>query len=275
MLAEFEEKQYEQLMNHELCWRFPILYYTPGQVLEGTLGFDAGMWSNNPSLRRFFPDFLPFKNISLRDLANFYNIHSDHFPKIKCNIFVQYKRSDHLKDSRASEWPSWEKPYFRYDINPHQQGELNNLQSRAGSRALVLYAAPAFISLKELWRYKRNTELVDYSNFCEAIKLNSHGRYSFVQPGSFGKAHSEEEHVENKPLEHIIQEKLNLEGHSFKENLMYISKDMSGSFDSNHVLRDLYQETLEAAEEIDQIGIDLLKINIFCMYTNTTMMMLR
>jgi len=55
MLAEFEEKQYEQHMNVELLCKYNTSnLFAPGQCLENSLGFDVALYSCNRKFWRYF-----------------------------------------------------------------------------------------------------------------------------------------------------------------------------------------------------------------------------
>lgn len=56
---------------------------------------------------------------------------------------------------------------------------------------MVTYAAPAFISLAELFQHTAAGTLVSETNFVEAANLNSHGRYTYASAGTNGIALSE------------------------------------------------------------------------------------
>ena len=77
-------------------------------------------------------------------------------PDIRANIFFQYKRSEYLVTSQASEWAHWMRPYFRYDIYPEQQALLEHLNSKFQQSVLILYAAPALQDVNELVDYHCN-----------------------------------------------------------------------------------------------------------------------
>ena len=209
MKCEFEEKQYEQHLNNELLHRKHLLY-DPGQVLEGRLGFDAALYSRNLQFWRLFDDFpfvpfFPGLRIGRRrpgiQLCREWWSHLDqslpYFPSFKFNVFVQHKRPEHLTVSSAKEWSHWNKPYFRFELTPHQQNALEQLETHAQNRAIVVYGSPVFVKLADLWRAIEDQRLIERSNFCQPSKLSGHHTYSFADPGRVGKAHSEAEDIES------------------------------------------------------------------------------
>lgn len=94
MRCEFEEKEYEQPLNYELGKQN---VWSPGQVFESIVGFDAAIISNNPEFWKLWQT----RGLSLGRQG----IHLDWqiwemveerwksktFPKLKFNLFVQHK----------------------------------------------------------------------------------------------------------------------------------------------------------------------------------------
>ncbi|QDV73062.1 hypothetical protein [Botrimarina mediterranea] len=212
MDCEFEEKQYEQHLNNELLSRKHLLY-VPGQVLEGKLGFDAALFCRDRRFWELFDDFRFFGHFRFIRRLWYASSRSGvqlsvdwwreldqalpYFPRFRFNVFVQHKRPDYLVASSAGEWDQWNRPYYRYKIMSHQQKALEQLETLAGSKAIVVYASPAFAKLGELWSAVNNRQLIEKSNFCQPRKLSGHHAYSYVEPGRVGKAHSDAEDVES------------------------------------------------------------------------------
>ena len=93
MKCEFEEKQFEGLLNYELmCGR--NFLYVPGQVTEGLLGFDAGIFSTHSKFWGYFVN-LPRQGISISKTW-WQNLEQDleHFPPFKYNLFIQHKNAN-------------------------------------------------------------------------------------------------------------------------------------------------------------------------------------
>lgn len=209
MLAEFEEKQYEQHLNNSLL-RDKRLLFPPGQVLESHLGFDAALFTVHPKFWRHFPfhyeEFYWFwrkapKGARLpRELWKELGHMLDDLPKFKFNAFIQHKRPEYMSATRAAEWKSWESPYYRYRLIPHQQEALSRLEKIISKDGVVVYACPAFHKLNELWNVVKRDEIVDKSNFCQAGKLDGHKVFTFQKPGNSGIAHSEPEEIESYNL---------------------------------------------------------------------------
>ena len=194
--SAFEEKQYEGPMNMQLLagsYRF----FAPGQVLEATVGLDAAMWTDNkvfwavwsgaaggPPLAGAVPRPAWWSGATLS---------AAQLPPFALNLLVQYKRADRMLRPNAREWPVWKQKYYRYQVDdpPGQLPALSVCATALGAQGLVLYAAPAFHTLPDLWKHVQAGELVQHSNFVEATKLVGHRRWTFPQAGKFGIAHRE------------------------------------------------------------------------------------
>jgi hypothetical protein len=155
MNCEFEEKQFEQHLNFELLGRRNLLY-VPGQVLENTLGFDAALFTRNIHFWRLFElgylRRVPHLTGLRIDNGWWRNLDQeiDMFPDFKCNVFIQHKRPTYLTTAHSKEWSHWKKEYYRYDLTPHQQLALEQLEDKIGNKGIVVYASPAFSKLTNL-----------------------------------------------------------------------------------------------------------------------------
>jgi hypothetical protein len=220
VLAEFEEKTYEQHLTFELIGG-RNLFFPPGQVLEGKIGFDVALLTKNRSFWKNFPNvwgpwwyeilfhYPPGTGIP-RKLWQELQRNIEYFPKFKFNCFIQAKRPEYMIGFHASEYSSWNKPYFRYDLNSSQQNALEFLAQETNKKALVIYACPTFYTLSDYWKIQPQKEgLIRNSNFCEVEKLKGnppHHRYSFTEPGNKGVAHSDPEPIESIPLDQALEE---------------------------------------------------------------------
>jgi hypothetical protein len=211
--AQFEEKTYEQHLTFELV-HGRRLFFPPGQVLEGVIGFDVALRTSDRTFWNLFPQMSPWwrrlfsmhppgmrlSNKWWKELED----EIEHFPRFKFNCFVQAKRPSCMVGSNAAEYSYWKKSYFRYDTFSSQQQALESLAQRTIGKALVVYACPAFHTLDKLWRAIHSGQLVKQSNFCEIAKLKGHSRYSFITPGNSGVAHSEPTPIESTPFEQAL-----------------------------------------------------------------------
>lgn len=199
-LAEFCEREYESNFNEQIT-KLHKFIWTPGQVQEHFLGFDAAFLSNSQLIFDLFPaPHFPPLGIwpSPDDWQDYFNFADQHFPPFCFNLFVQHKRPVFIGSPRGKEYTHWRHPYFRYDIDPNQQACLEKLETFSGSDALVTYACAAFHTRLELWDHVFRSTLIRSSNFVRPADLNGHDRYSFDAPGSKGLSTSEPEIVENQ-----------------------------------------------------------------------------
>ncbi|HFC8842572.1 TPA: hypothetical protein ACFU1W_001103 [Neisseria oralis] len=191
MNAEFEEKTYETYFNFELARQYPI-FFPPGQVCEGWLGFDVAFYIESATFRSY-P--LRRKNYLNKLLCQIQNL-----PKqMKANCFFQYKRPIFLANSKAKEWMYWSRPYFRYKICNRQQKLLENIKAKLNN-SLVLYASPATVSMDELFHFYENSEIIDNSNFTAVERLSNHHVNTYIRSGNFSIACSEMEEIRSLNL---------------------------------------------------------------------------
>lgn len=150
MNAEFEEKTYEIYFNIELAKQYPI-FFPPGQVCEGQLGFDAAFYIASATFHSY-----PLRG---KNYLNKLPCQIQNLPKqMKANCFFQYKRPIFLTNSKAKEWMYWRRPYFRYKICNRQQKLLENIKAKLNN-SLVLYASPATVSMDELFCFYENSKI--------------------------------------------------------------------------------------------------------------------
>jgi hypothetical protein len=202
MKSNFEEKTYESYFNNELDRKSKV-FFPPGQVLEGSLGFDSSSFSKNRKLWRqlgypywFHPDF---EGAPLREVADemecFLGRQINNIPNMKANILFQYKRPEFIASKSGKEWEHWNKPYFRYDIYKEQQVILNQIHEKFNSKILVVYASPCTNNINELILLRK--DIIKHSNFAKAVDLNEHHKNTYVKSGTYSIACSEPSIVES------------------------------------------------------------------------------
>jgi hypothetical protein len=192
-IAEFEEKEFEQTLNGQLC---PSgLMWPPGQVLEEVVGFDVALhtvhavfwaargYATPPQGAVILPAWWPLVPASVF-------VHRAP-PPFAVNVFLQHKRPERLSRSSASEWSSWNAAYFRFWITDHQQAALDACTTALGQNGLVAYASPAFHTRADLFGHIQNQSLVANTHFAPAANLSGHGRYTYVDAATPGVAHSD------------------------------------------------------------------------------------
>ena len=230
MRAEFREKTYEAYFLAELARRTSILY-APDQLDEAFLGFDGAFFLPVAELRPWLPytrrrrwELLAGFPVSAID--HFADELNDRLPPFRFNLFVQYKRPHYMMRASAAEWPSWSRPYYRYDTTPHQQELLERVALSAGRRAATVYAAPAFWTSKSLFEFAKTNSIDASSNIVSVGLLNGHGRFSFSDSGNFGIAHSEPVNIESPAFERILAEGLESEGLPFTRHVKTLSEQI-------------------------------------------------
>ncbi len=239
MRTGFEEKTYENYFNAELDKRSSV-FFPPGQVQEGLLGFDSSADSRNRLLWRrlgypfwFFPHF---SGIELReiadDLENWLNEVINDIPQIRANLIFQYKKPEFMLTGNSKEWNHWNEPYYRYDIYQHQQSILNRIDNKFGDKVLVVYASPQARNITELVRLKTSNNIINSSNFKKASDLNGHRRNTYISSGTFSIACSEPEKIDNLNL----LQQLDLIGNNSKQDLSNRQLILSFSKDIRNII---------------------------------------
>ena len=209
-VAEFSERQYETIFNRQIRISHEYIW-TPSQVQEHDLGFDAAFHSTSPTIFKlfFFPTIFP-RGIepALSSWETFFEI-VDRVPlSWKFNLFVQHKRPEFIGSHRGKERHYWKHPYYRYHIDSNQQKRLEKLEEIAGDEALVTYACPAFHRCRELSAHIARLTLINSSNFVRPADLKGHARYTFDAPGSDGWASSEPEVIQGQAFAERLNNRL-------------------------------------------------------------------
>jgi len=235
MRTKYEEKTYESYFNSELSQKADI-YFPIGQVQEGNLGFDAAYFIKNKRLWRKFGVLspfwkfwgYPFRGVYLEEVANkmedFLNIELDNLPEMKTNLLFQYKKPEYIFKANGKEWHLWEKPYFRYSIYEEQQNLLMHIHNQFENSVLVLYAAPAIKTIDELVEKYKQEQIIDNSNFTNAVNLNNHKKNTYVKAGNYSIACSKPEKIESFKL---LQELKKSEMSKIENNSEFVLKFQS------------------------------------------------
>ncbi|MHA2863611.1 hypothetical protein [Vibrio harveyi] len=279
MKSRYEEKTYESYFNNELDKKSKI-YFPPGQVLEGNLGFDASSFSTSRLLwhRLGYPFFwrLPFSGVDLIDIAKFLEAdledEIDNIPKMKANILFQYKRPEFITSKLGKEWKHWHKPYYRYDIYQDQQMILEKIHNEFKSKVLVIYASPCSHDVNELVSIRK--KLIKNSNFAKAIDLKGHHRNTYIKSGNHSIACSEPERVNSinivEELNHLSDEP-SQEFHSNSEFILEFSKEIQNVVTEDQYIYKSFYELNEDIKQLEQYKLlhSLLVMNNFRALTGT------
>jgi len=167
-LAEFEEKQYESAPSQELTAGHPTAYPS-GQVLEALVGYDLALRPGDEKIWRLlavgFPPGVVLSS-GLWSTAPTKPRDAD-LPSDLVSLILQVKRPHRLDHWRAGQHHFWMGPYFRFYSDARQHAQLAGLEGGLGSRALVRYAAAAFLTFGALYAHQRDRTVADYSTFVE------------------------------------------------------------------------------------------------------------
>lgn len=210
--AEFEEKEYEFALYVELALSRQI--WTPGQVLEAELGFDAALRAGASFWRHVGRTSLPGVALTGASLGlpRTKPLASAAAPTFDANVFVQAKRSTWYtrRPMALNGRPNAPTGCYAFDVyvkpgpyaarNRNQQTRLETLARRLGPRAAVCYAAPAFSTRDELFRALRFGRVMSSSSFPDVGVLAGHDQWVYVRPGRGGWACSDPIEVSDAPL---------------------------------------------------------------------------
>jgi hypothetical protein len=262
-------------MNIEFAKKGQV--YPSGQCLEYDVAIDAAVFFGDPifwHMWRTQRKLMVKPGLYLRKEfweAAERGLKSNMFPKFKCNLFVQYKRPEQVRSPRGAEYSFWHEPYWRYEINQHQQDILYKLERRASAYSIVTYACPCFGTYNELWRFT-NGRLVENSNFVKAHELQGHQRYTFVQAGKVGYACSEPSKIERidimKEIRRLIDEATRFENNvqflnGLAKDIRIVVEELGERAEGFYTI----QEDMVSPEH--ELGISIVTILAFNLFANT------
>lgn len=119
------------------------------------------------------------------------------------NLFIQYKRSDSMIGTGATHYRRFKGHYyrFRFDTPANQLPTLHALALSSGSDAHVVYAAPEFHTMKELFEATRTQQVITKSVIVEARHLlTKHKAFNF-RSGFTSIQNPEPENVKSTPAQ--------------------------------------------------------------------------
>lgn len=190
--AEFEEKEFEQAAGLELAEgvageRGVIL--SAGQVLERIVGYDAAA---APARRHLIWQLLGVPRPSgLRLIPDLWSPAQQppphRLPDTPVSLILQFKRPEYLFGHRATQWPMWHQPFFRFMRTGEQHRILLRLERRLADQALVRYAAPAFWRRSELEAAHLLRQVLSLTGFAKPSDFGRHRVWSYIGPGTHGR----------------------------------------------------------------------------------------
>lgn len=197
--ANFEEKEFEFPLYRELlASEYDV--WTPGQVLEGHLGFDGALRVAEDYWEVVDRDAVPGVNLARYGLSPILARPGD-LPDFTTNLFLQVKRPfEYTKAPTKVQAQGLGAPSWYFKTRQHQQLLLERLASHIGDRAEVAYASPAFADKRRLFNLMRERALRHNTTFPAASQLSGHGAWHYDEGGSEGVAMSEPERVAGPSL---------------------------------------------------------------------------
>ena len=276
-IAEFCEREYEANFNCQIP-KLHRFIWTPGQIQEHFLGFDAAFLSSSRLIFGLFP-FLQANpsgiHLSPIDWQQIFELADRQLPECKFNLFVQHKRPVFIGSPLGKEYTHWNHSYFRYQIDPNQQAQLEKLETIAGSDALVTYACAAFHKYQELWEHTTNSTLIRSSNFVRPADLIGHDRYSFDAPGSEGWATSEPEFIQGQEFAERVREYLDIGDFTLSEIIKRAGKIVQETMRESEVSTQLFDQVLSDTTTVygieeDSVLYSYITVQAFCFQNCTS-----
>lgn len=192
--ADFEEKTYEIAYCIELATGVgghPAVF-SPGQVLEKLLGFDAAA---NPGSGHVLWKVLAHPRPAgvvlappLWGLLKTLQPKTSSIPSYPVSLFLQFKRPEHVHGPTAKQWKLWKHAYYRFKRTTHQQQTLARLERRLGAQAAVRYAAPAFHTIAQFESAQLAGTVIAQSGHVPPARLRKHVWWTYDSPGTYGRA---------------------------------------------------------------------------------------
>ena len=203
--AEFEEKSYEAPLYNQLE-RGKNQLFVPGQVLENTLGFDAGLFVAQQAVWETLGYRTPLSGAALGyyDWPYAWQLPRPgvSLPRFRLNLFLQAKRPIFYarRPRSLKKIPSMTAPLWSFQVTQHQQQRLEVLAETLQGKAHVSYAAAAFHTYNDLFTHTKRRTIVQNSTFPSVEKLKGHVAWYYQIPGAQGAANPNPESIEEPPL---------------------------------------------------------------------------
>ncbi len=203
--AEFAEKTYEWPLYNQLERAQPFVY-TPSQVLEKTVGFDAATYATNLVLWQTLGYSTPPPGAVLTGIAwpagwGPRNPKLE-FPDVRLNLFLQAKRPVYYerRPKTIKKLDGIGVPLWAFRVTQHQQKLLEVLSATTQGTAHVAYASAVFHTNAALFAHMKQGTIVENSTFPSVMALQGHDAWYYWSPGATGAANPNPENVEEAPL---------------------------------------------------------------------------
>jgi hypothetical protein len=207
--AEFAEKTYEWPLYNQLERAHPFVY-SPSQVLEKTVGFDAGLYVTINVLWQTLGYSAPPSGTLLSSVSwplGRLNPKKE-FPDVRLNLFLQAKRPVYYprRPKVLRSLSGVGAPLWAFSVTKHQQKRLESLATKTKGHAHVAYASAAFHTNAALFEHMKLGTIVENSTFPSVMALKEHDAWYYWSPGASGTANPAPENIEEAPLlDHIQQ----------------------------------------------------------------------
>ncbi len=202
--AEFEEKSYEGPLYNQLE-RGNSELFTPGQVLEATVGFDRGLFVAQAALWQTLGYKNPLRGAALAyyDWPTWGPLNpTTQLPRFRLNLFLQAKRpAFHQRRPHALRTiTTIDAPLWSFRISEDQQQLLEVLAAGTHGKAHVSYAGAVFHTNAALFTHTKRRTIVQNSTFPSVDVLSGHEAWYYRTPGAQGAANPNPESIEQPPL---------------------------------------------------------------------------
>ena len=223
--AEFEEKDFEAPLYNQLTDGKRDIW-TPGQCFEAHMGIDFSANVDSPQFWNKFGKYKP-KGAILSDykMGSFIKKVKKNkaLPNFRMNLFIQAKRPYIHSGSRGL---IYNVKHYSFSIKREQQKILERLNHKLNHKALLVYAAPAFGTYEELYKYTHDGTMISNTSFPKVSNLSGHSKWYYYDANN-GIAHSEPEEQETKNIFKLIdeleQENNYSDNTNFYENLIFLA----------------------------------------------------
>ncbi|MBL8878707.1 MAG: hypothetical protein JNG88_06255 [Phycisphaerales bacterium] len=202
--TQFAERQYETNFHLELGSGSGTPF-VPTQPLEMYLGIDAVTDARDAHrIWRILNANIP-RRINLSPFL-WPRLPRRFFPDISgqlVSLFFQFKVPKYNDGKKAKYKLKFGSPYYEVAITKHQQKELEDLQRRVQSRALVRYAAPAFWTRADFDRHATKRQILSMSAYIAPSRVASHKKWMYATPSGKAVLNPDPEEVESVGWEAI------------------------------------------------------------------------
>ncbi len=207
-MSDFEESEFRGPLFNQLE-KGSHLLWEPGQVFENTIGIDRASFCVHYFLWKLHGHNSTLGGTILQGRPYHYiwsgGKPSKILPDFKLNLFIQAKRSTYSSQSNSNLKPNINGHYWFFEITPHQQLALEQLEDELAGEALVIYAAPVFHKQQELYNHTSNQTIVDNSTFPKASMLKEHSKWFYDKAGITGVANPDFEFFNEENLINQIE----------------------------------------------------------------------